>query len=97
ENRSVTPLEERDAKAHDLAAFRCRLESILREHLKRLQLDAKTGQLNKVQVKVLRLFGSRGYGEAQRILEGMGAMKQLEAICHSLPLAPVSPLDVRRG
>jgi hypothetical protein len=57
------------AQAYDLAAFRCRVQGIMRGQLKRIERDAKAGALTTVQVKLLRLLASRGWGgKAQEML-----------------------------
>jgi hypothetical protein len=76
ENRSLTAWEEQQAHADDQTAVQSMMESMFSNTLRQLERDAKDGRLAAIQVKMLRLLASRGYGKAQKILEKLSGTEK---------------------
>ena len=50
----------KEADAYDRAAFQCMISFMLEDLLRQTERDVKVGRLKAVQVKMLRLFASKG-------------------------------------
>jgi len=89
---------ERRAVACEAAAFRSTLAAALSSELRKLRRQAARGQLSAGGVKMLKMFASRGYGEAEEALRKFSrANKPRKIICHSAAPTSVSPLDGKGG
>lgn len=84
ENRTLTPWEEQQARAYDQEAFQWMIESAVEKNIMELERAANAGRLNRVGVKLLKLFASRGYPKAQKILEKLCGGERSE---NNLPLS----------
>lgn len=69
ENRILTPWEQQQVRDYEWAYFQWMIESALSKHVKRLGQEAKTGPLNKTQIRLLRLCASKGILGAQEVLD----------------------------
>lgn len=73
------------AKALEAAAFQSMLGSALDDTLRKLKRKARSGRLSCGEMKMLRLFASRGYQDAQEILDRCG---RTEKSNNNLPPIP---------
>jgi len=73
----------RQAQAFERAAFQSMLGSALYDALRQLKRKARGGQLSRGEVKLLRLFASRGHREAQEILDRSSSTEKSK---NNLPL-----------
>jgi hypothetical protein len=73
------------AKAIETAAFRSMLGSALDDMLRRLRQKARGGRLSRGESGMLRLFASRGYGDAQKALD---RYRSADKSKNNLPLIP---------
>ena len=73
----------RHAQALETVAFQSMLGSALYDALRQLKRKARGGQLSRGEVKLLRLFASRGHREAQEILERSSSTEKSK---NNLPL-----------
>jgi hypothetical protein len=73
------------AQAFESMAFRLMLSSALNGALRQLKWKARDGQLARGEMKMLRLLASRGYRDAQEILDRYGSTEKSK---NNLPLIP---------
>ena len=76
---------QRQAQGLEKAAFQSMIGSVLDDALRQLKRKARGGKLSRGELGMLRLFASRGYREAQKVLDRYSSM---EKSTNNLPLIP---------
>lgn len=85
ENRSLSPWEEEQARAHHAAYLRWIFTGALHDMLRRVNSKAKRGQLSAGEVKMLNMLARKGNRQAQEILEKCNSAEKSR---NNLPLIP---------